>query len=162
MKIDYLFSNNKRAGSKLISWAAKFEKTGLPENPSHIAVLMNDVWVIESTLSTGVRVAPYSEWLKINRQLYRIPCSEKTRKSVDVMSKALHFWNKKYDWIGIMYFIFAYVRLIVFGKKLPDWNPWQNKDKYFCTEYVGLLIGEDYSMKSPARLCADWLEDVSE
>jgi hypothetical protein len=54
MKIDYLFSKNNKIGSRLISWAAKFENTGLEYNPSHIAILLNDTWVIESTFFTGI------------------------------------------------------------------------------------------------------------
>lgn len=157
MKIDYLFSRNKKIGSRAISWAASFEKTDLEVNPSHVAVLLNDQWVIESTFTTGVRIVPYQNWLKINEELYKIPCEQNERPSWEVTDKAIHLWGKGYDWKGILYFSWVYAKLILFNKPLPKNNPWQRKYKYFCTEYVGLLVGEDYSMKSPARLCAEWL-----
>jgi hypothetical protein len=160
MKIDYLFSRNKKWGSRLISWAASYEKLGLDKNPSHMAVLMNDTWVLESTLNSGIRVVPYFKWKEINEELYKIPCAQMHRHSTEILEKALIIWGKKYDWIGVMFFCWSYVKLIVKNEPLPTTNKWQNKDKYFCTEYVGHLLNEDLSMKSPARICAEWLKDL--
>ncbi len=65
MKVDYLFSRNpKSTVSKLIAWAAKYEKLKLDKYPSHIAVLLDETIVVESTLLTGVRMIPYSSWKK--------------------------------------------------------------------------------------------------
>lgn len=160
MKVDYVFSKNKKIGSRIISWAAKYEKLGLEKNPSHVAVLMNDQWVVESTFSSGVRILPYKSWLKINEELYKVPCEQRYRSSKDVMSHTEHLWGKKYDWRGIMYFAWAYLMLIIFDKPMPKKNRWQRKSYYFCTEYAGRIVGQDYSMTSPARLCAQWLGKV--
>lgn len=159
MKIHYLFSRNKKIGSKIISWAAKFENTGLEQLPSHVAILMNDSWVIESTFASGVRVVPYFKWKQINEELYKIPCVQDYRSSEEVMQLALDLWGKKYDWLGILYFSVCYIKLIVKKIPLPTINKWQSKDRYFCTEYAATLSGEDFSMKSPARICADWLQE---
>ena len=160
MKVDYVFSRNKKWGSRLIAWAAKYEKVGLDKNPSHVGVLLNDAWVVESTFSTGVRVLPYESWKKINEELYRIPCAQKYRSSNDVMSHTKHIWGKKYDWFGVLYFAISYLRLILFNKPLPKKNKWQRNSRYFCTEYPGRLVSQDYSMTSPARMCAEWLGSV--
>mgnify|MGYP006921285106 CR=1 FL=1 len=56
MKIHYLFSRNKKVGSRLISWASSFFVKDLGKNiPSHIAILIDDRFVIESVLEGGVR-----------------------------------------------------------------------------------------------------------
>lgn len=160
MKVEYLFSRNKKIGSRLIAWAARFEKLGLDKNPSHIAVLINEELVIESTLGTGVRIIPYSHWKTINEQLHRIPCTEEYRSSKRTLSSAFRLWGKKYDWSGIAYFGYCFLRLIISKIPLPKENKWQKSNKYFCTEYAGSLTGQDFSMHSPARICAEWLEDT--
>jgi hypothetical protein len=42
---------------------------------------------------------------------------------------------------------------------LSSINLWENKNKYFCTEYVALLTNENFSMKSPAKICSEWLNN---
>lgn len=156
MKINYLFSRKNKIGSRLIAWASGFEDLCLEKCPSHIAVLLDDNLVVESTLTTGVRMLPYSHWAKINEELYRVPCFAKFRQSKLTIEKATRIWGKRYDWKGIAFFAISFIKLIVFKQKLPDSNPWQSDDKYFCTEYAGSLTGEDYSMMSPAKLCDTW------
>lgn len=160
MKVEYLFSRNNKIGSRLISWAAKAEKLGLEENPSHIAVLLNNEIVIESTLSTGVRIIPYSKWLEKNRQLARIPCTNLYRPSMDVFAELTSLWGKKYDWKGILFFGLSYLRLMIFKTEMPKENLWQNKDRYFCTEFAAILSGCKCSMDSPAKLMAEWSDGV--
>lgn len=159
MKVDYLFSNNKKVGSRLISWAAKQEVTGLDECPSHMAILLNDTWVVESTFTTGIRIIPYFKWKQKNKELHKIPCDKVNRSSSEVLEKALRLWGKGYDWLGILYFAWAYIKLIVKKESMPKSNKWQNKSKYFCTEYAGSLTDEDFSMRSPASVCAQWLKE---
>jgi len=66
MKVDYLFSRNKKIGSKIISWASGLLIKDLEKVPSHVAILLDEHLVMESTLTTGVRAVPYSYWKKIN------------------------------------------------------------------------------------------------
>lgn len=162
MKVEYLFSRNKKVGSKLIAWAASFEKVGLRDNPSHIAVLIDCSWVFESTFCSGVRVVPYKQWKGINEELYRIPCQIRVRDSGETLSKAASLWNKGYDWIGALFFAWRYLGLVLLNKPLPQKNRWENKNKYFCTEFIAQLTGENYSMKSPAKICAEWMEKLND
>lgn len=157
MKVDYLFSRNNKIGSRLIAWASGYEKTGLVEVPSHVAVLINDQWVVESTLSTGVRLIPYTRWLQINEELVKIPC-RKERHGIEALEITERLWDKKYDWMGIFFFAYRFAQLILFNRSLPKRNRWHDKRKYFCTEFVGELTGEDYSMYSPARLAQKFIE----
>jgi hypothetical protein len=161
MKVDYLFSKSPKIGSRIISWAASYEN--LPNLnkglPSHGAVLLDGIWVFESTIFTGVRIAPYEEWKKINEELYKIPCS-KERHSEEVLKKAALLWNKKYDILGIAFFAWRYLGLILLKKALPSVNRWENPDKHFCTEFQALLTNQNLSMSSPAKTCSQWLEGV--
>jgi hypothetical protein len=160
MKVEYLFSRNKKMGSKLIAWASSFEDVGLQDNPSHIAVLVDCTWVFESTLTSGVRVVPYKQWKQINEELYRIPCIVNIRDSGETLSKAAELWNMKYDWFGVLFFAWRYLGLILLNKPLPQKNRWEDENKYFCTEFIAKLTNENYSMKSPARICAKWLGET--
>lgn len=158
MKVEYLFSKSpKSIFSKAIAWASSKEGIKLEKYPSHMAVLLDDTMVIESTLTTGVRMIPYSHWLKKNEELYKIPCMHEVRSSKDTLEKAYAKWGAGYDWMGILFFTWRFLGLILFKKSMPGKNHWQNKKRYFCCEYAGTLTGEDFSMKTPARICYDWL-----
>jgi hypothetical protein len=159
MKVEYLFSRNKAWGSCLIAWAAKYEDLPHLDNglPSHGAVLLDGLWVFESTMASGVRVVPYSEWLKINEQLYRIPCPEK-RTSKEVLKLAAELWGSSYDFAGISFFGWRYLGLILTGRALPSVNRWENPLKHFCTEFMAKLWGKNLSMWSPAKTCSYLLE----
>lgn len=159
MKVEYLFSKNKKIGSRVISWAAKYEKLELDNNPSHAAVLLNENIVIESTFFTGVRIIPYKRWLEINTEVARIPCNNLHRKSMDVFDELTKLWDEKYDWLGILFFAISYIKLILFKEKLPEKNKWQDKNKYFCTELLARLSGCGCSMHSPAKLLSEWKSD---
>lgn len=156
MKVEYLFSNNKKCGSRLISWAAKYEELGLEEVPSHVGVLLNGRIVVESTFFTGVRMLPYHKWLEINNEVAKIPCNDLHRPSNEVFKHLTDFWGKGYDWLGILYFAYKYIKLIAFKEPLPRHNRWEKKDKYFCTEFVAILTGCECSMHSPAKLLKDF------
>ena len=151
MKVDYLFSKNNKIGSKLISWASSFEQLDMGLLPSHVAVLLNDTWVVESTFTSGVRVVPYDKWLDINEELYKVPCSTTDRSSTQILKTATEIWSKSYDWAGIAYFAVCFVNLIAFKKPLPAENKWENKNRYFCTEYVERLTKMDLRMHTPAK-----------
>jgi len=95
--------------------------------------------------------------LKINEELYRIPCVIKSRDPAHTMDAAKSLWGKGYDWLGIAFFVWRYLGLIILGRKLPRVNRWERKDKHFCSEFAAKLTGTNYGMKSPARICADFL-----
>ena len=151
-----LFSRNEKCGSKLISWASSKEHlTNVKVPPSHVAVLIDDTIVVESTLSSGVRMLPYNSWSEINEELYKIECD---CPNDDIKGGLELVWGKKYDWMGILYFAWRYLGLILLKKPLPSVNRWQSSSKYFCTEYAGLILGKKLSMISPAKLCDELLE----
>lgn len=160
MKVEYLFSRQSgKLVSELISWAGSMEGFELPEYPSHMAVLLDGEMVVESTLFTGVRIIPYKHWKRKNEEIFRIPCVA-ARDSKDALAKAFDLWDKGYDWAGILFFAWRYLGLLCLDRPLPAVNRWQSDNRYFCTEYAGSLTGQNLSMKSPARVCHEWLEDI--
>lgn len=162
MKIDYLFSRNKKWGSRVISWGSSFENIGLKDMPSHVAVLINDSMVIESVLGKGVRIAPYKKWKEINEELYKIPCAQPYRSSREVIDELMSIWGKPYDWRGILYFSYCFIRLILLDKPMPAENKWERKTHFFCTEFAGKVSGSNYSMTTPAKMCDEWLKELDD
>lgn len=162
MKVEYLFSNNNKLGSKIIQWASKKEKIPMENLPSHVAVLIDNKLVIESTLSTGVRIIPYFKWKKINNEIAKIPCKKDYKSPKEIFKAFIILWGMKYDWLGILYFAKCLLLMIIFKKELPKRNKWEHKNKYFCTEFVARLTNIDCSMKTPAKLLHEWTRNPQE
>ena len=162
MKIAYLFSKNEKIGSKLIRWASLKEQLRLSKDeiPSHVAVLMNEEFVIESVLGKGVRMVPYQKWKQINQEVHKIPCTTPERSSAEVFRLLGSVWGKPYDWRGILFFGWAFIIMMINNdKRLPKKNPWQRDSHFFCSEFVSRLTNDDYSMITPAKLCDKLLHD---
>jgi hypothetical protein len=103
--INYLFSRSPKIGSKLISWGSNLLSHDLPKNkvPSHVAVLLDGTIVIESTMTTGVRLIPYKQWKEINEELYKIP-HKHSKNCEDLEDLLYEVWGKNYDHLGVCYF----------------------------------------------------------
>ena len=164
MKTEYLFSRNEKIGSKLISWGSSLFKSDVTnldgKIPSHVAVLIDDTFVIESTLSTGVRVIPFSEWEKHNETLFRLP-TRGTFTKEEVQSLLFEMYGKDYDWLGIAFFAKTILLYFLFKTKVPEFNNWEQEDKFFCTEFAGRLDGHvDYSTTTPAKMCNNLFNNI--
>jgi len=160
VQLYFLFSRNKKCGSKLIAWGSSLfptHVTNLKEIPSHVAVLVEDTFVIESTLTTGVRVVPYNKWKQINEELYKI---EYKQTGECISSLLFEIWGKKYDWFGILYFGYCMFKHYLFNSQLPSKNIWERENYFFCTEFAARLGNHNYSMTTPAKMCNDLLEGV--
>lgn len=162
-KLYYLFSRNKKVGSKLISWASGLLIKDLDKVPSHMAILIQlenckESIVFESTLDSGVRIVPYSAWKEHNEICYKIACP----KDLDlnkIFTYVNSMWGKKYDWPGIAYFAWRFFLHFTFKMDFPKENAWQQDDRFFCNELGGKIAGYDhYSMVTPAKMCSDFLK----
>lgn len=163
-KLYYLFSRNQKIGSKLIAWASGLLVKDLSKVPSHMAILIEqegyESLVFESTLDSNVRILPYTNWLKINEECYKIECPN-PRFNSEIFTQVNALWGKKYDWLGIAFFVLCFLAHILFKLPFPKENAWQSDDKYFCNELGGEIAGyRKYSMVTPAKMCSDFLKIV--
>jgi hypothetical protein len=103
MKVDYIFSSNSKIGSKLISWGSSLFKEHVCNLndviPSHVGVLIEDQFVVESVLTEGIRLVPYTKWLEINNELYKVPAGNKTKQEIDSLKCGVK------NMTGLEYFI---------------------------------------------------------
>lgn len=163
MKIEYLFTKSRenKIGSRLISWSTgKLHPEIAP--CSHVAVKLGPI-VIESTLTNGAQIQPYSEWIKHHKVIHAFKCPE-NRKAINVIQDVFRAsWGRSYDYKGILYFSWRMLGFIVLKRPLCQVNRWQSDNKYFCVEMIEKITGENYQMTSPIQLVKTWKdEDLEE
>lgn len=158
VKIHYLFSKNNKIGSRAISFCTR-KLTDVPHDqvPSHVAILVNNRWVYESTFDSGIRVISYEKWLQINQEVYKVK-SPKEFEYKEIKNKFKEVKAKKYDWLGAIYFGLHIIKNSIFKTPIPEKNKWASKDRYFCSEVLGHLLDEDFSMESPVQIMEDTVE----
>ena len=155
VKIDYLFSKNDKIGSRLISWGTA-HLTDESIVPSHIAVLVNDRWVHESTLESGVRVISYDKWKKINQEVAKISCVHGKRDYSEIKEIYRSIKDKDYDWAGVTYLGLWIGANKICSVDIPEDNKWQSNNRYFCCEAVEKLTGiGPTDMKAPVQLLSE-------
>lgn len=150
-KLEYLFSKNNLIGSKAISWGTAHLNETQYKTPSHVAVLINDFLVIESTMGSGVSLIPYENWKKKHEVVCKVPCPA-NRKWDDVIKGTFKLWGKKYDFKGVLFYTYHVLKNKFFKSKIPNKNQWESDSKFFCVELIENITGESYEMTSPVQL----------
>ena len=151
VKVRYIFSRNKKIGSRLISWGTKHLQPEVKPTASHVAILVNEKYVFESTLETGIRVITYKRWKQLNEELYSVECIQDwTMQDLKDLYRPLKL--KKYDYMGIVYFSYRIALNILFKKPIPKINLFNHTDRYFCCEVISEMTGVSYEMTSPVEL----------
>ena len=151
VSVHYLFSRRDLIGSKTISWGTKHLYPEFKKTPSHVAILVNNRWVHESTLDSGIRVMSYEKWLDINDEVAKIACEREWEyASIKDLFKSLR--GKKYDWAGIIYLGLWMVPSKLLHIAIPNNNILECPDRYFCSEVMGYMLGSNYDMKAPVQI----------
>lgn len=157
-KVAYVASRKRKLskylGSKVISLSTSSLEPDL-EPCSHLCIILRKTLVIESTLCTGVRIIPYSEWIKENEVVYSFNKPYEHKLSQYIPKVMDRLWGKKYDRLGILYFAWRISLWLAFRIPLPKKNKWDNPDKRFCVE----IFGDKLSMVAPIQMVAVWLKD---
>ena len=143
-----LFSHNKMIGSKIIAQGTKHLAPG-ESKCSHVALLVNNRWVHEATMKSGVRVLSYDLWSKINEEVARMELNPREYQEVADLFRDI--MGRKYDWPGILFLGLCIIGTF-FGLKLPEKNKWESKNKYFCCEVLAYLTNRCYSMMAPIQI----------
>jgi hypothetical protein len=135
-------------GSKIIAKGTKHLAPDVPEC-SHVALLVQNRWVHESTMKSGVRVLSYDKWLSVNTEAARVQLDSQEYQNIANGYRIIA--GKKYDWKGILFFTLAIIPTFL-GFKLPKKNLWEDPKKYFCCEVLGYLTLHGYSMMAPCQI----------
>lgn len=156
-KVAYVASvkrDKKYKGSRLISWGTKTLEPTL-EPCSHLCIILRKTLVIESTLTTGVRIIPYNHWIKKNRVVHSFEKEYDGKLSQYIPLVMDKMWGKDYDYPGILYFAWRLALWLFLRIALPKVNKWNSPEKRFCVE----IFGEKLGMTSPVQMVARWLKD---
>jgi hypothetical protein len=152
-RIHYLFSKNQKIGSYIIrlgSYLVNDYDFDFNNIPSHVAVLVDDTYVIESVMSGGVRIIPYNHWLEHNTQIMKLSANSIIECPRDLM---FEMWGKPYDKVGILRFAIDIVVSKLFKLPMPDKNEWEQEDAFFCTEFASRIYdGDTGSTRTPVQL----------
>jgi hypothetical protein len=132
-------------------WGTQHQYPDLEEVPSHVAILVNNKWVFQSTLEDGVHVMGYKEWLKINNEVAKIRCTQ-TRYYEDIKAMFKSLKGRKYDWGGVIYLGLWLGFNKVSGHPIPANNAWHSDSKYFCCEIMAKMTQVDYQMTTPVTV----------
>lgn len=156
VKIRYVGSSRKgkKIGSELIKWGTKDLHPEL-EPCSHLAIIVRDTLVIESTMNTGVRIIPYKKWLELNDIIHNFEKPYDGKLSDYLPSILDRMWGKSYDYAGVLYFAWRIILWKFLKKELPKTNAWESEGKRFCVE----IFGEKLSMVSPIQMIKKWDKD---
>jgi hypothetical protein len=63
-----------------------------------------------------------------------------------------NYKGKHYDFLAFIYFGWRVILKKFFKVPFPSTNAWNKPSSFLCTEFVGVLTGEDNSMISPEML----------
>lgn len=157
VSVSIIFSKNDKFGSHLIRiFTDQFNDT-LYQTPSHVALLIENRWVFESTAEKGIVITPFEKWSENNTA-----CLIKFLGQVEYAHlKALYrrLEGCKYDWPGVIYLALFVLLNRLFKTSIPAKNCLESRNKYFCTEVIEELIKKDLSMTTPVELMLDIIEN---
>lgn len=148
MNIYFGFSTNNYPTSILARWITK-------SKASH-AFLLVDLFFIHLIIHAtfgGVKVVPYTKWIKSNKitNLYALS-TPRSREDIEIaLAEAFSFVGGKYDYPGFLGFIPIYI-MRWFGKKIK--NPFASAKAIICTEFI-LQTREELKINSWTGLDAE-------
>lgn len=119
--------------------------------PSHVAILVNNRWVHESTLDSGIRVMSYERWLELNDEVTKITC-EREWDYENIKTLFRNIKDKKYDYLGVAYLGLWMVPSKLLHIAIPNKNILECPNRYFCSEVMGYMLNDNYDMKAPVQI----------
>lgn len=148
----FLFTTSNKIGARLIRWAtgekcSHFATAFDCENPDGKGIIFH------STLTQGVHLEWFGEWIKHNKIVFALKCSQSDLLSEEKVYQALlnGYYGKKYDWLGFVKFSFYAVRRKLSGRAIPQNIGDGSRNNYLCTEIAEGIKGVHPSLV-PAHL----------
>lgn len=127
-----VFTKSNLPVSKLICW-------GLDEPVSHLAFVFDNKFVIQSSFF-GVELQWLNTFIKHNDiiQMIEIPL---TLEKEEVVYRSIidNFDDSAYDYQFFFYLFWNGLLRKLFGKPLPNYNPYSNNGQFICFELLDVL-----------------------
>lgn len=146
----YFFVKKDKCGAKLIRWGTKLPGQSMEDTPSHMGIVMNGKWSIDSTMFSGVEMDYFPEYIKEYKEVAIYQDTEETRNSSEVAAELMTRARRStYDWKAILYFAWRKACHKFLKVTMPQQNKWEDPNSWFCNEIYEIVKGKDYSMASP-------------
>lgn len=129
------FTTNEKFWSRVARFLSK-------EDETHLGIIFEDYnFALAFDCSTsGFKVQNLSRFFTVNKEIESIKIPMNEREEALVMSGLLHSCvGKPYDFDAYAWMILCRIKRRFFGIKKPRFNPWQEPEKYLCTEILNPL-----------------------
>jgi len=158
--IQFIYSNNKKIGSRIISFACRDHGQLASETPSHFSILIYEWIIIESTMARGVAPKLFSTFMDTNK-IIAIFEPKTDSKGVVALAKRVadNIRKARYDFLAALYVGWRSLLRYYCDKKIPATNKFDNAKEFFCNEIYRDIYGGDVSMKHPNWLLNDMNKD---
>ena len=151
MEVKIIFANGTSVISDIIRWCTD-------EPISHVALLLDDKWVVHSNLR-GVNLE-HIDHFKKSYSIYSI--TPPVTPTIDVDKELVNSSFKYYDIFAIMWLGLRYVLKKATGLKIPKVNLWQVTGLFLCTEWVSFIMqGKEDSTITPFQLYTKYVKGRS-
>ena len=151
--IKFLFSNNHKIGSRIISGVTRDPGQLIEEVPSHFSILLWEWVIIESTMLYGLKPKLYTEFLEHNKVLASFSPKSDGKNAAQVAKElASRNHNATYDVAAALYLGFYELLNLYFDVRIPEKNKFDNSNEFFCNELFREFYGGEVSMKHPNAL----------
>lgn len=158
--IKFLFTNNTKIGSKIISHVTREPGQRAIEVPSHFSILLWEWLVIESTMLWGLKPKLYAEFIEHNTVLASFTPHDDSKKAAQIAKElASRNHNARYDFAAALYMGWFELLNLYFGVRIPEKNRFDNSNEFFCNELFREFYGGDVSMKHPNSLMREMMND---
>jgi hypothetical protein len=158
--IRFVFSNNSKCGSKLISYVTAEPNQQIIEVPSHFSIVLWQWVVIESTMLRGVEPKLFAKFKDHNHIIAEFAPKDSGREAADLAKKiAESNRNAAYDIHAALYLGVHELLNRWFGTPIPAKNRFDNAKEFFCNELFREWYGGDVSMKHPNALLHEMKND---
>lgn len=158
--IKFLFSQNNKIGSKLISAVTREPGQRLEEVPSHFSILLWEWVVIESTMLWGVKPKLYTEFIENNKILSSFSPKSDGKQAAQIAKDIASLnHNARYDVAAALYLGVYELLNLYFDVAIPEKNKFDNSNEFFCNELFREFYGGEVSMKHPNALMREMVND---
>ena len=139
-------------GTRSTKWGSRFMCWGLGEPVSHVAVELDNGFVVHAHLLGGLRIDWGRDFRRNNQVVIELGADNiPERETVQALLDA--HAGSGYDYWAFAYFGWRALLRKCFGIPFPRENKWARRHAFLCTEWLSVLIfRQERAMITPYEL----------
>lgn len=141
----------KLLGTRSDKWGSRLLCWGLAEPVSHVAVELDNGFVVHAHLLGGLKIDWARDFRRNCEVVYELEADGPERETVQALLDA--HAGSGYDYWAFTYFAWRALLRKVFGVPFPRTNRWARRHAFLCTEWLSILYyHEERAMITPYEL----------